>query len=49
MAAQQNQAHKKASLFIFPFFGSRQVENSKFTKFLDGDSLAWFLIQGEHE
>lgn len=35
------------SLFIFPFFGGRQVENGKFTKYLDGESLAWLLIQGK--
>ena len=43
-----------ASLFIFPFFGGRQVEDGKFTKYLicgegegAGESLAWLLIQGK--
>lgn len=35
------------SLFIFPFFGGRQEESSKYTKYLNGESLAWLLIQGK--
>ena len=42
------------SLFIFPFFGAREVEDGKFTKYIiegadegAGVSLAWLLIQGK--
>ena len=37
------------SLFIFPFFGGRDMndDETKFTKYTSGESLAWLLIQGK--
>ena len=37
------------SLFIFPFFGARDISDGKFTNYKtgDGESLAWLLIQGK--